>query len=116
MNIMERMKAANSTRRPNGFTLVELLVVISIIGLLVTLVGPSLMRALRLADQTACQATLRGLGSALQLYVGEHDRKWPSMQKSTNWSLDANSGQDPQLRIECDRLVPGQEIQFAADL
>lgn len=28
----------------------------------------------------------------------------------------AAGGSDPVLTIECDRLVPGQEIQFEADL
>ncbi len=52
-----------------GFTLVELLVVISIIALLIALLLPALSRAKALAVSTICESNLRQLGVAYSEYT-----------------------------------------------
>ncbi len=54
--------------RRKGFTLIELLVVIAIIGLLVSILVPSINQAQKAAKRAACQANLSGLGKALAMY------------------------------------------------
>jgi prepilin-type N-terminal cleavage/methylation domain-containing protein len=54
-----------------GFTVLELLVAIAIIGLLAALLLPALMAAREAARRTACSNHLRQLGTAFQLH---HDR------------------------------------------
>lgn len=56
-----------------GFTLVELLVVISVIALLVALLLPTLARSRETAESTGCLSNLRQLGLATALYA--QDRK-----------------------------------------
>jgi len=56
-----------------GFTLVELLVVVAIVGMLIALLVPAVIGALDLANQTACASNLRQLGHAMQLYLKDHD-------------------------------------------
>jgi prepilin-type N-terminal cleavage/methylation domain-containing protein/prepilin-type processing-associated H-X9-DG protein len=57
-----------------GFTLVELIVVVAIIALLASLLLPGLARAKDLAKTTSCKNNLRQLGIALNLYTLDHER------------------------------------------
>lgn len=60
-----------------GFTLVELLVVISIIALLVSILLPALNKARAQAQRTACAAHLHQNGLALVVYGGNYDGRLP---------------------------------------
>ena len=56
-----------------GFTLVELLVVISIIGVLAALLFPVLGKMRDSAETSKCNSNLRQIGIAHNLYTTEHD-------------------------------------------
>lgn len=58
-------------RRQVGFTLVELLVVIGIIGVLVGVLMPALSAARRQADVIKCLSNIRGLQTAQVMYAAE---------------------------------------------
>lgn len=55
-------------RRDGGFTLIELMIVLFIIGLLVALVAPRLMSRVGRAKQKAAQAQIHLLATALDLF------------------------------------------------
>ncbi len=62
-----------------AFTLVELLVVLSIIALLAALLLPALGRGKESGRVAACQSNLHQIGLALQLYVDENRNMMPTM-------------------------------------
>jgi prepilin-type processing-associated H-X9-DG protein len=63
-------------RRPTGcrglaFTMIELLVVISVIALLVAILLPALAKARESANRSRCLANVRGFGLAMELYAND---------------------------------------------
>jgi len=64
-------------RNVAAFTLVELLVVISIIALLIAILLPSLRRAREQAKLTVCAQNLRQIGLAVHLYASNHRNRIP---------------------------------------
>jgi prepilin-type N-terminal cleavage/methylation domain-containing protein len=99
-----RMDSRGGIRRTaaaGGFTLVELLVTIAIIGLLVSILLPAVQSARESTRRTACMQKLRQLGLATQAYhttkgrypVGSHNTLWntwaiqllPFIEQQSHW-------------------------------
>lgn len=55
-----------------GFSIIELLVVLAIVGLLLALLIPTLSRAREQATRTQCLSNIRQIGVAIAIYVHDH--------------------------------------------
>jgi len=65
-------------RRTAGFSLIEILVVITIIGLLMTLAFGPVQNALEAGRVTKCMANLRGIGQSFGIYRNQRNKgRWP---------------------------------------
>lgn len=64
-------------KRAGGFTLMELLVVIAVVGLLAALLLPALARSKRLAHRAACLSQLKQQGVAWRMYLDDHGGRFP---------------------------------------
>jgi len=82
------LSAAGRGRAAKGFTLVELLVVISIIALLASILLPSLGRAREMAKGASCLSNLHNVGISLQLYNQDNSGYYSSAYSY----IDGNSG------------------------
>ena len=60
-------------KREEGFTLIELVIVIAIIGILMAIAIPNYMSARRTAAINATKSNLRNLATALELYMAENN-------------------------------------------
>jgi len=71
------MKLQPISRRPGGFTLVELLCVIAIIGLLAALLLPALALGKERAKRMVCLNNEHQLGVGFHLFLQDHNNKFP---------------------------------------
>ncbi len=70
-----------SALRRRAATLIELLVVMAMIGLLISILIPSLKQSMQLARATVCMHNLRDIGYSLRLYGVENDGWLPAVTR-----------------------------------
>ena len=68
-----------------GFTLVETLVVIAIIGVIAALLLPSLVRGKETAKVARVRAELYGIGLALDMYAADYERPYPARPRQLQY-------------------------------
>ncbi len=76
---MQRV-CAKGTQRTEGFTLMELLIVLVIVGLLAALVGPTLYKRVNPAKSSAAQAQIENFMKALDSFFVDNG-SFPSSQQ-----------------------------------
>jgi general secretion pathway protein G len=74
---------APSLGRERGFTLIELMVVIVILGLLVAIVAPNVWQSKEAATRDAAKAQMKSIATAIDLYRLAHRRMPPSLAALT---------------------------------
>lgn len=81
------MKDQRSSRRRRGFTLLEVLLVVAILGVIAAIVVPQLLGRQQKAMVDTTRASVSGLESALKLYAIDHDGEFPQGDQNALTSL-----------------------------
>lgn len=84
-----------NTRRSRGFTLIELMVVIVILGLLVTIVGPNVQRFMVKGRIQTAKTQMSNLKTAVEQYRLEKGRLPDSLEECKDWLADGTLPKDP---------------------
>ena len=82
----QRYNVNNNRSRWFGFTLVELLVVISIIALLLAILMPALSKARGQAKRTVCGVQLKQVGLVWLLYANDYKNELPPAYAGGSWN------------------------------
>ena len=86
---MNGMKKNKKNANCSLFTLIELLIVISIIAILASLLLPALQQVRERGRSISCSSQIRGIGSALQLYLTDFEDWYvpycPMLDNTGSW-------------------------------
>jgi prepilin-type N-terminal cleavage/methylation domain-containing protein/prepilin-type processing-associated H-X9-DG protein len=78
-----------------GFSLVELLVVISIIAVLAAIMFPMMIKAKQMAQISECLSNMKQVGGGLNLYLNEYDGHYPpAAQLGVPWRIQGKTIQE----------------------
>jgi prepilin-type N-terminal cleavage/methylation domain-containing protein/prepilin-type processing-associated H-X9-DG protein len=103
---MRRIRSAEE-----GFTLLELLVVIGVIAILAALLLPALSKAKAYAHSATCKNHLRQMGLALQMYVDGNQGKYPYRRGLPDSNADPAAG-GLDTRFWYAKLVPYYPLKW----
>jgi prepilin-type N-terminal cleavage/methylation domain-containing protein len=93
------MKTAKAPRRA-GFTLVEIMIVVAIIGLLAAIAIPNFVHSRAQSQATACINNMRQIDSAIQQLAMEHGLAPGAV-------INFPSDLTPYIKLNASSLIPG---------
>lgn len=101
-------------RSSPGFSLVELLTVVAVIGVLAALLLPAVTQGMVSAREATCTGNLRQMHAAYQMYMDDHAGRffpWVERRNGQNlwyWGLETGPGPEGMRRIDRSqgRLAP----------
>lgn len=85
------------TRKAMAFTLIEMLVVISVISVVMAISIPALKKAIGISRLTVCLSNMRQMSMSVLTYSAMNDGAMPPSARNDNWQLRYPNNTDPSL-------------------
>jgi prepilin-type N-terminal cleavage/methylation domain-containing protein len=92
--VQERIAVAPQRYRSRAFSLIEMLVVVTIVAILIGLLLPALAGARRQARQSSSLGNLRTIGQVLDQYIGAYAEAFPFTSRETSHPIPCAPGGD----------------------
>ena len=73
-----RTSEGRASKRTSGFTLIELMIVVAIIGILAAIAIPKFAELIRKSSEGASKGNLGAIRSALSIYYGDMEGQYPA--------------------------------------
>src|SRR5438445_535159 len=67
-----------SSRSHRGFTLIELMIVMAVLGLLISILVPKMGYAIKKSTEATSKGALAALRSTLSIYHADHEGQYPT--------------------------------------
>ena len=115
MRINKFKKSIDNSERQSGFTLIEILVVMAIIGMLAVMVAPNIFRQQAGAQRDAAMANISTLSAALDMHrldAGEYPNSLDGLQVNHSGRASWNG---PYLRRDVPLDPWNNEFAYDAD-
>ncbi|OGH58404.1 MAG: type II secretion system protein GspG [Candidatus Lindowbacteria bacterium RIFCSPLOWO2_12_FULL_62_27] len=96
--------------RQRGFTLIEMLIVISIIGLLAVLITPKLLGVLGQAKRTKATQDIQTLGMAIEMYT-VHNGKPPTTEQGLKALVEKTAAEPVPSRWQAGGYLKQKLVQ-----
>lgn len=100
---------AQSSSLKSGFSLMELMIYMVVVGILLTAVGPRFMSFISSGKKSSTEQTLRNTKQAIELYYGQISRYPETLRDLVRKPADekvARKWQGPYLELKSDQEVP----------
>jgi general secretion pathway protein G len=111
-----RMAVRATARRVGGFTLIEVILVLSILGVIAGMAVPRLLNRQKYANSDATLLTIEGIEQAIKLYSIDHLGELPTQQAGLLSLVTPPQGKSKQWRGPYLDMLPkdawGQPIEY----
>ena len=112
------MKGSITGKRTSGFTLIELMIVVAIIGILAAIAIPKFANLIRKSGEGASKGNLGSIRSALSIYYGDMEGQYPadlaSMTVAGKYLASVPVAKAPNYHTDASTLLEATAITDAS--